>query len=101
MNPMPKPRGSSLRALFATFTVATAVVPMLPRTALADPPSPPSPPPAAFEACASKSQGAACTVSFHDRQIEGTCETFPSDSRLACRPSGPPPGPPPQDGHGR
>lgn len=57
------------------------------------------PPPAAFTACEGKSAGDACTVPHGDRSATGVCAGPPpgvSDTRLACRPDGPPPdGPPP------
>ena len=61
---------------------------------------PPAPPEEAFAACAGKNKGDACGVTIHDRTIEGTCAEPPpgvSDTRLACRPNGPPPGPPPSE----
>jgi hypothetical protein len=48
------------------------------------------PPEEAFTACASAKEGDACTVTFGDRAIAGTCEPF-GDRGLACRPDGPPP----------
>ena len=54
-----------------------------------------SPPQEAFDACLDESEGDACNVKIHDRNIEGTCEKF-GDRGLACRPNHPPPhGPPP------
>lgn len=55
---------------------------------------PPQPPPQAFAACDGKSSGAACSVKFGERSIEGTCTSHPSEQRLFCMPSGPPPGRP-------
>jgi hypothetical protein len=55
---------------------------------------PPPPPPEAYASCQSRAQGDACSVQFGDRTIEGTCMPDPSDGRLFCRPSGPPPRPP-------
>ena len=49
------------------------------------------PPPAAFDACKSKAVGDACTVSLHDREINGKCESPPPGSEQAgpaCRPEG-------------
>jgi hypothetical protein len=60
-----------------------------------DRPPPPKPPQAAIDACASSSQGAACSVTFGDRTINGTCELVPQTTTLACRPDHPP-GPPPE-----
>jgi hypothetical protein len=48
------------------------------------------PPAEAFEACVGKSRGDACTVTFGDRTMKGTCEAPPpdvKDTRLSCRPS--------------
>lgn len=56
---------------------------------------PHGPPPAAFEACAGKSAGDSCSVTFRDRKIDGTCKVPPQDDRLICWPDHPPPGPPP------
>jgi hypothetical protein len=52
------------------------------------------PPPAAFDACKGKNQGEACSVTFHEHTMNGTCATTP-ESELACRPDHPPPGGPP------
>lgn len=52
---------------------------------------PPAPPAEAYAACQSKSEREACTVTFREHTIEGTCFLHPSDQRLFCRPSGPPP----------
>lgn len=57
-----------------------------------------APPPEAFTACEGKAADAACTVTFGDRTIEGTCRTPPPDSgetRLVCFPARPPGGPGP------
>jgi hypothetical protein len=61
-------------------------------SAQAEPPPHRQPPPAAFEACSSASQGDACTVTFHERELKGTCEPF-GDGGLACRPERPAPPP--------
>ncbi len=58
---------------------------------------PHQPPPEAFAACDGKAKGDACTVQIHDETIAGTCDAPPDATRLACRPNGPPPGPPPDD----
>ncbi len=52
---------------------------------------PPPPPPEAYAACDAKNVGDACTVTFHDISIDGTCDLFRSDSRPSCRPNHPPP----------
>jgi hypothetical protein len=68
-------------------------------SALACPDGPPGPPPPeAFTACENKARGDACTVQIHDRTVSGTYDSPPDQSRLACRPNGPPP-PPPGDGN--
>lgn len=78
------------------LVLATILVGALPfAIANADRPRPRTPPQAAFDACAKSRQGDACTVSFGDRSIDGTCETFPEATALVCRPSRPP-GPPPE-----
>ena len=60
--------------------------------ARADDRPPHTPPPEAYTACDGKQVDAACTVTFGDRTLEGTCAATP-DGRLACRPSRPPPPP--------
>jgi len=62
------------------------------------PPSgPPRPPQEAIDACSNRAEGDACSVTFGDRTIEGTCRRGPNgDGPLACAPKGPPPGPPPE-----
>jgi len=61
---------------------------------------PHEPPPFAFEACSGKAEGDDCTVTFHDRTIEGSCLAH-SDQRLFCMPDDMPPPdgdhPPPRD----
>lgn len=46
------------------------------------------PPPAAFEACANQSEGAACSFTGRrDEAVEGTCFAPPRESSaLACKP---------------
>lgn len=56
---------------------------------------PHGPPPEAIAACTDKAAGAACSVTFGDRTLTGTCAAPPDGGTLACRPDGPPPGPPP------
>ncbi|MBX3192413.1 MAG: hypothetical protein KF819_35810 [Labilithrix sp.] len=59
------------------------------------------PPPIAFEACASKAAGDACTVALPDKTVAGTCASPPAgapDARVFCLPNDMPPpghGPPP------
>jgi len=55
------------------------------------------PPQEAFDACKSLSEGAACSVTFQDRTMNGTCRKGPrGESELACVPERAP-GPPPAD----
>jgi len=56
------------------------------------------PPPEAFQACASLSAGAACSVSTPQGTVSGTCRTGPDGTGpLACAPAQPPhDGPPPE-----
>jgi len=63
--------------------------------ARADQPPPHQPPPAAFEACAKLTAGAACSVTMHDHTVTGLCATGPASTALFCRPDHPP-GPPPE-----
>ncbi len=56
------------------------------------------PPPVALEACKTLTAGAACSVTFGDKTINGTCATGGPANELACRPAdteghhrGPPP----------
>ncbi|WP_374318139.1 hypothetical protein [Aquabacterium sp.] len=71
---------------------------------------PPEPPPEAYTACASLSEGAACTVSSQRGTMSGTCRKGPGgQSRLSCAPARPDgqqggsrgdaPPPPPQGGN--
>jgi hypothetical protein len=66
--------------------------------ARADHPHPGSghqPPPAAFEACAKLTAGAACSVTIHDHTMAGLCAAAADGAALFCRPDHPP-GPPPE-----
>lgn len=72
--------GASLAALGAVLVVGS--------NAHADPPQLPQ---EAFTACEGKSEGDACSVTFREHTIEGTCATGPEGGKLHCRPSGPPP----------
>ncbi len=55
---------------------------------------PHKPPQAAFDACKNASEGAACSVTFHDHTMTGTCKKGPNgEDALACAPDHPP-GPP-------
>ena len=53
------------------------------------------PPQAAFDACATSTLGAPCSVTLGDHSMTGTCEKGPDDEALACRLDHPP-GPPPE-----
>ena len=60
------------------------------------PPPPRKPPQEAFDACKGSTEGAACSVTFHDHTLTGTCKKGPNgEAELACVPDRPP-GPPPQ-----
>jgi hypothetical protein len=54
------------------------------------------PPPEAFDVCGGKKSGDACTMTFGNHSITGSCQTMPDD-RLACRPDHRPP--PPDEGN--
>ncbi len=65
------------------------------------PPGPPpgarrGPPQEALDACKTLAEGAACSVTFHEKKLDGTCRKGPKgEAELACAPSkmdGPPPG---------
>lgn len=45
------------------------------------------PPPQALEACKGLSANAACTVSFGDKSVTGTCAAGGPSNELACRPA--------------
>jgi hypothetical protein len=56
---------------------------------------PPPLPPEAYAACASKADGDACTVRFHDREMQGICAPDREGNGLFCRLNQlPAPGPP-------
>ena len=57
----------------------------------ATPPPPPQPPQEAIDACANKTEGATCMLSFHGRSVQGTCGNGPGGHEpLACMPPPPP-----------
>jgi len=63
---------------------------------------PHGPPPEAFAACQSKAAGDACTISFQEKTLAGTCTAPPAgapDARVFCLPKDMPP-PPPGGPHG-
>ena len=83
---------------------ATALSPLAADEGSAGPPGPPpfGPPPEAFAACQDLSDGAACSVTFHEQTLDGTCRKGPNASAaLACVPANMPPpplpGPPPPE----
>ncbi|MGA2447835.1 MAG: hypothetical protein ABTD50_04080 [Polyangiaceae bacterium] len=83
---------------FQPINFARATLPFLAATAtfaptLARAQHPHGPPPEAYAACDSKAAGDACTMSMHGETVDGTCNMFPSDTRLSCRPNHPPPVP--------
>lgn len=58
------------------------------------------PPTEAFDACKNRAEADICTVKLADDTLTGICQHGPKDDRLACMPSGPPPGGPGgRDGH--
>ena len=57
------------------------------------PPGENEPPAFAYQACADKEEGAACSVSFDGRSIYGSC-VLALDERLFCLPDPPPARPP-------
>jgi hypothetical protein len=44
-----------------------------------------------YAACTSKSEGTACTVAVHGRELHGICASDRKGPQLACRPSPPRP----------
>ena len=60
-----------------------------------DRPPPPGLPEEAFTACKDLNEGDACTAKMHDHERKGQC-VMGRETRLWCRPSGPPPPRPPQ-----
>jgi hypothetical protein len=69
----------------------------LPIAAWADHPDhgPHQPPQAAFDACASSHAGDACSITFGDHTVTGTCTAAHDSQQLVCHPDHPP-GPPPE-----
>jgi hypothetical protein len=85
---------SLTRRLFAGAGACALVLPFALHPADAD--GPPPPPPEAYTACESKAAGDACVAVMHGMEIQGTCAQDPAGSaKLFCRPSSPPPCPPP------
>ena len=79
----------------AARTVGTPPSPAGAAFAADAPPPPHKPPQAAFDACKSSSEGAACRVSFDGHTMTGTCRKGPNgETELVCVPAHPP-GPPP------
>ncbi|HEX4337612.1 MAG TPA: hypothetical protein VH062_16980 [Polyangiaceae bacterium] len=84
----------NIRSLFVALLFGA---PLAAQSAGGGPPPHGQPPQEAIEACASKAEGDACSVTFHDRTMDGTCRKGPNgEGTLACAPKGPPPGPPPE-----
>lgn len=54
------------------------------------------PPKEAVEACENLKQGDECSFKMREENLTGTCEPGPENEKLACRPKGAPPGPPPR-----
>jgi hypothetical protein len=54
------------------------------------------PPKEAVQACGNLKQGDECRFKMRDEILTGTCEPGPKNEKLACRPQGAPPGPPPR-----
>jgi hypothetical protein len=76
------------------IVVLAMLAPLFPlAAAYADQPEHRKPPQAAIDACSSSKKGDACTVTFGDHTLKGTCDAPPDSSTLACRPEhmGPPP----------
>jgi len=81
--------------LFASVALFAMTGPRLNRAHAAndnaDPPPPLRPPQEAIDACANQKEGAACTLSFHGRSMQGTCAKEPGGhDTLACMPPPPP-----------
>lgn len=56
----------------------------------------PKPPQVALDACRNRAEGEACSVTFRDKTISGTCRKMPgADDGLVCLPEGFPPAAPP------
>jgi hypothetical protein len=77
---------SGLISLLAASALATGALTVAP--AVAQQREHHRPPQAAFDACTGKESGAACSVTFGERTITGTCDQTPED-KLACRPDHP------------
>lgn len=80
-----------VRSLFAALLIGAPLA-----AQSGPPPGPMRPPQEAIEACANRAEGDACSVTFGDRTMDGTCRKGPNgDGSLACAPKAPP-GPPPE-----
>ena len=71
--------------------VLIAVLDGSPLAAVADNATPPPKhhhqiPEAAFAACKDLSEGASCSVTWHDQKHDGTCRKAHEDQRLFCAP---------------
>jgi hypothetical protein len=83
----------TIRMLFVSLSILTAVALAGFQAQAEDrpPPGHPGPPAAAIEACQGKNEGDACTVQLPDRSLSGVCRT--DDDKLVCWPDRPPPRP--------
>jgi hypothetical protein len=72
--------------------IATALAAVVPLAA-ADAEHPRHPPKAAIDACVNAKAGDACSFTARGHAIDGTCESPPGETALACRPDHPPPPP--------
>ena len=87
----------SVSAATSTHSAIGAIVTTDPASSSypADAPARHRPPREAFDACKSRSEGAACSVTFDGHTMNGTCRKGPKgESELVCAPAHPP-GPPP------
>lgn len=73
-------------ACWFSVGVAGASGPVVPQSG---PPGEGEPPAFAYAACTDKEEGAACSVSFAGRSIQGSC-VLGLDERLFCLPEPPP-----------
>jgi hypothetical protein len=87
----PRPKSLIMKNILASSLFLLA----LPLVAWADRPQHHPPPPAAFDACAKSRTGDACSVTFGDHTLTGTCTAAADSQQLACHPDRPP-GPPPE-----
>jgi hypothetical protein len=81
------------RSFISSSLAAAALYALASSTALAGPPPGARPPlpPEALSACQKAREGDTCSVTFHDRTLQGTCRTLPDRTQLACLPAHPSP----------